>query len=254
VKISVLPVGSKGPQHTVSYIVDDRIAVDAGCLGSVPLDLQRMVSHVFLSHSHLDHIGSLPIFLDNVFDPTSQDAPHLYASESTWHVLDNDIFNERVWPDLRRIAMEEVSFFHGHNITADQTVILDGYKVLSLELSHVIPTFGYAITSKQGETVAIISDTGSLDRIWDRLNQLERLDAVFLDIAFPNRMEWLADKSMHLCPRLVANEVKKLRHDVSWYAIHLKPAFFEEIQAEVRQDLPFFDIVEAGDEITIRSQ
>jgi ribonuclease BN (tRNA processing enzyme) len=254
VKISVLPIGSNGPQHTVAYIIDDRIAVDAGCLGSVPLEVQRKVSHVFLSHSHIDHMGTLPIFLDNVFGPTSQDAPHLYANESTWRVLDSDIFNERVWTDLRRIAMEEVNFFHGHTLNADQTVVLDGYNVLSLELNHVIPTFGYAIESKNGVTVAIISDTGSLDQVWDRLNQLERLDAVFLDIAFPNRMEWLADKSMHLCPRLVADEVGKLRHDVRWYAIHLKPAFFEEIHSEVKQDLPFFDIVEAGDEITIGPQ
>lgn len=250
-KILVLPAGSQGPQHTVSYAIDNQIAIDAGCLGSASLDIQRSISHVFLTHSHIDHIGSLPIFLDNVFDSTSPAAPQIYANEATWAVLYEDVFNERVWPDLRRIALEEVNFFHPHDVAANEAVEVKGYRVLALELNHVIPTLGYVITSRQGETVAIISDTGPTDDVWKRLDELERLDAVMLDIAFPNKMEWLAKKSMHLCPRLAAGEVGKLKRDVRWYGIHLKPAFFDEVRGEMRRDLPFFEVVEAGDEITV---
>lgn len=250
-KILVLPTGPQGPQHTVSYAIDGRIAIDAGCLGMTCLEIQRSISHVFLTHSHIDHIGSLPIFLDNVFDPTSLAAPQVYANEPTWTVLNEDVFNERVWPDLHRIALEEVDFFHPHDIAANQVVEVDGYKVIALQLEHVVPTLGYVVTSQQGKTVAIISDTGPTNDVWERLERLDRLDAVLLDIAFPNRMEWLAEKSQHLCPRLVAGEVAKLQREVCWYGIHLKPAFAEEIEDEMRRELPFFQVVQAGDEITV---
>lgn len=199
----------------------------------------------------MDHIGSLPIFIDNVFDSTSPAAPHIYANETTWTALYEDVFNDRVWPDLPRIALEEVSFFHPHQIATDQSVEVNGYKVLALELNHVIPTLGYVVTSKQGKTVAIISDTGPTNDVWQRLDHLERLDAVLLDIAFPNKMEWLANKSLHLCPRLVAGEVAKLEREVSWHGIHLKPAYAGEIKIEMQAELPFFNLVEAGDEITV---
>ena len=49
-------------QFAMTYIVDDVVAIDAGCLGLLwPLDRQRRVEHVFLSHSHMDHVASLPL-------------------------------------------------------------------------------------------------------------------------------------------------------------------------------------------------
>ena len=58
-------------------------------------------------------------------------------------------------------------------------------------------------------TVAIVSDTSASERIWEVLNELPRLDALFLEVSFPDSMKWVADKAIRpvdpaLAPRLTA--------------------------------------------------
>ena len=51
-------------QFLVSFLVNDAVAIDAGPLGLLAdLDRQRRVRHVFLTHEHIDHLATLPIFL-----------------------------------------------------------------------------------------------------------------------------------------------------------------------------------------------
>jgi phosphoribosyl 1,2-cyclic phosphodiesterase len=57
-------------QFLVSFLINDEVAIDAGAIGLLA-DLQRQqrVRHVFITHEHLDHIATLPIFLENVYEP-----------------------------------------------------------------------------------------------------------------------------------------------------------------------------------------
>ncbi|WP_291982431.1 MBL fold metallo-hydrolase [Candidatus Accumulibacter sp. ACC005] len=50
-------------------LVDDDILVDAGT-GVADLSRSQLacIDHVFLTHSHLDHIASLPLLIDSVSD------------------------------------------------------------------------------------------------------------------------------------------------------------------------------------------
>ncbi len=71
-RVELLPssVPASEAQFLVSFLIDDTVAIDAGSLGLLAdLDRQRGVRHVFLTHEHVDHIASLPIFLENVYDP-----------------------------------------------------------------------------------------------------------------------------------------------------------------------------------------
>ena len=53
--------------RTTSFLIDDNILVDAGTgVGDLTLDEMRKIDHVFLTHSHLDHIAALPLMLDAV--------------------------------------------------------------------------------------------------------------------------------------------------------------------------------------------
>ena len=57
-------------QFLVSFIVNDVIAMDGGSIGFLSdLRRQQKLKHVFITHEHLDHIASLPIFLENVYEP-----------------------------------------------------------------------------------------------------------------------------------------------------------------------------------------
>jgi ribonuclease BN (tRNA processing enzyme) len=63
--------GGIGGYHlrTTSMLVDHDILIDAGT-GVADLSLAELalIDHVFLTHSHLDHIASLPLLIDSVSD------------------------------------------------------------------------------------------------------------------------------------------------------------------------------------------
>ena len=56
-----------GEARTSSFLLDRDILLDAGTgVGDLSIDELRRIDHVFLSHSHLDHVTSLPLLLDTV--------------------------------------------------------------------------------------------------------------------------------------------------------------------------------------------
>ena len=53
--------------RTTSLLVDHDILIDAGTgLSDLPLDELAAIDHVFITHSHLDHIAALPLMVDSV--------------------------------------------------------------------------------------------------------------------------------------------------------------------------------------------
>jgi len=92
VKVALLPssvAGSAGShQFLTSYLINDTVAIDCGSLGfHDDLAAQMRVRHLFLSHSHMDHIASLPVLLENIYDGnadciTAVSGPTLSASPS----------------------------------------------------------------------------------------------------------------------------------------------------------------------------
>ena len=69
-------------------------------------------------------------------------------------------------------------------------------------------------------------------------NSAKNLKALFVSVSFPNNMEEIANVSRHLTPRLLENEIKKLKVTVPIYAYHLKTQFEEEIKQELTTLLP----------------
>ena len=57
------------------------------------------IQHVFLSHSHLDHICTLPFFTKNIFGHTHE-AVEIHALPETLDALRRHLFNDELWPDF----------------------------------------------------------------------------------------------------------------------------------------------------------
>ena len=106
---------SRSRQYVSTYLINGTVAIDAGCLGfwGTPQE-QRAVRHVFLTHSHTDHIASLPIFTENVWTP-SDDCPEIYGSAETLDVVQKDIFNNRIWPDFVALCGNATIPTHARN-------------------------------------------------------------------------------------------------------------------------------------------
>ncbi|MEO8496115.1 MAG: 3',5'-cyclic-nucleotide phosphodiesterase [Planctomycetota bacterium] len=236
-------------QFAASYVIDDHIAIDAGSIGYMSVDAQKRIKHVLISHCHLDHIGSLPIFIDNVYEP-GPDCVIVYGRPSVIACLRESFFNDRVWPDVLRLSREESPFLKFVAIESNKPVELDGVTITPVDLDHVVPTFGFIIDDGES-AVAIVSDTGPTERVWELANANPRLKSVLIESAFPNSMAWLAEKAKHLTPALLRDEYRKLDREVPLIVVHIKPAFYKEVIAELKAlKLPSLEISAPNREYT----
>ncbi len=238
--------GGKHHQILASYIINDTVVLDAGCIGfATSLDVQRRIKHVLLTHSHVDHIASLPIFIDNVYEP-GPDCVTIYGSQKLLTCLSDFVFNDQIWPDMIRLSVEETPFLRLRPFESGESMTVDGVQVTAVELDHIIPTQGFVIADVDS-AVAFVSDTSPTDKIWDVINNTPNLKAVFLEASFPNSMAWLAHKAHHLTPAMFLEETRKLNHDVPIIAIHIKPSHETEIVHELQAlNLPKLQIGEPG--------
>lgn len=233
-------------QYLSSYLVDDVIAVDAGSLGtwSNP-EAQAKVHHVFLTHTHIDHLATLPIFIENVFAP---DTPPVivHGSRHTLEALRCYVFNDVIWPDFIRLSTPRRPFFLINELRSEESLKVEGLQVLPVEVSHNIPTFGYIVTDGQS-TIIFGADSGPTDRIWELCRNFPEPRTVILETAFPNAMADLALVSAHLTPALVKLEVLKMPAVKRIISVHLKVRFRQTIEQELLSSgLPELMIGECG--------
>lgn len=236
-----------------SFRIDGCLAVDAGGLASaLSIEEQCRLDHVLITHSHLDHIKDLAFMADLVIgrrkEPLSvHTAPGIIAA------LRSHFFNNIIWPDFTAIPtraapvirLQQLAPFHEHKVGA--------YDVRALPVTHTVEAMGYVV-SGQGATVAFSGDTGPTELFWEELNQLPRLDALFIEVSFPNSLQAVADVSLHLTPRTLNEELDKLRrNDLPVFLYHLKPAFLKVIEREIaglnRKNL---QVLHDGDVVDIR--
>jgi ribonuclease BN (tRNA processing enzyme) len=170
--------------------------------------------------------------VENAFEGKS-DCLTLYASREVLECCQRDLFNDRIWPDFVALSQGERPFLKLAHFEAGQTVEVDGVRITAVALDHVVPTVGYLVAD-ESSTIGFISDTGPTQAIWDRLNAVPNLKAVFLETTFPNHLTWLATVSKHLTPALAEAELKKLVNPVRAIIVHLKARFQEEIIAELQ--------------------
>jgi cAMP phosphodiesterase len=243
---SAFPPGSAREQYLTTYLINDGVAVDAGSLGLVgcPAD-QARVRHVVLTHAHLDHIASLPIFLDNIYELTPKPVT-IHTSAEVWRALRVSIFNNKVWPDLFRLKRAK-PFFRARTLTAGKTIKVEGLRITPIPVSHAVPTLGLIIEDARA-AIVIPSDTGPTEEIWRRANRKRNLAAVFLELSYPNARDDLGQLAKHLTPATFAEQLRRLTRPVPVYAVHRKPNYLDAIEQELKAlNLPQVSLCGAGE-------
>ena len=239
-------LGDTTLHEAVAFGRDEAVAVDAGSLGLLAdLDRQRRVRHVFVTHEHVDHIATLPIFLENVYEP-GPDCVELLGRADVLDFLHRDVFNGRVWPDFFALSTGADRFVRGTFLTPGTPVERAGLMVTPLPVSHGVDTFGLLVDDGR-VAVAFPSDTGPTAEFWRRLAACPRLAAVFLECSWPESKSALAAETGHLCPSTFAAEVRKLDRDVRWIVVHRKARHAAEIARDLAAlGLPNVEFVRPG--------
>ncbi|HJQ30943.1 MAG TPA: 3',5'-cyclic-nucleotide phosphodiesterase [Pyrinomonadaceae bacterium] len=226
--------GRASPEQRLScFVVDGRVAIDGGSIAVGLSDGERgVVRDVVVTHPHMDHIATLPIYVDDLFG-SLEEPVRVHATEEVCELLARDVFNGTVYPPFqdfhngRTRVMEFVTFRPGEEFRVAHLTLK------AVPVTHIVPTVGLVFTDGE-RTVAFSSDTSATEEFWHLVNREQRVDALLIEASFPNSLAKLAETSGHLTPDALGRELKKLAHrDLEILAVHLKPSFRQQLIAEL---------------------
>lgn len=227
--------GGETPKHrTSAFLVDERLAIDAGSLTSgLDLGLQVKLEAVVVSHAHLDHIRDLATIADN---RAQLGAPPLeiVGTKPTLDVLKKHFFNGLLWPDFSKIPSKHEPTIVYRTLKPEVRMLVAGYGVTAISVSHTIDTSAFVI-DKNGSSMAYSGDTGPTERLWEVLNETKNLRALLMEVSFPNEEQHLATISGHHTPQTLLPDLRKYHRpkDIPILLYHIKPPF----QAAVEKQL-----------------
>jgi len=226
--------GIGGALRTTSMLLDHDILIDAGTgVGDLPVGELALIDHVFVTHSHMDHVTSIPFLVDTV--GWMRDKPiTVHATMQTLDILKRHLFNWKLWPDFTEIPDAEHPVLRYQALALGETVELNGRKITPLPANHVVPAVGFQLDSGRASLV-FTGDTTSNDPLWREVNQIANLRYLIIETAFCNREKDLAIASKHLCPSMLAEELSKLKLPAEIYITHLKPGEIELTMREIEE-------------------
>jgi HD-GYP domain-containing protein (c-di-GMP phosphodiesterase class II)/ribonuclease BN (tRNA processing enzyme) len=229
--------GSKATsQATTCVKVSKHCVIDAGNIiagmGTHVYDIE----HIFLTHSHFDHIIDIP-FLADLFVIKKKVPLKIYGLKETLYNLRQFIFNHHIWPNF-----EEIHLLHSDDFTVkfieihpNQCYEIDGITLTPFKTNHTNGSCGYLIEQNK-HAVLFTSDTYKCQEIWDMLDAYPHIHSLVVDVSFPSSYEQLAHDSKHMTPKILAEELLLCkRKDFRIFPIHLKPTLESTIKYEIKE-------------------
>lgn len=241
IKILGCSGGIGGNLRTTSFLIDDDVVIDAGTgLGDLPLNQMTGIRHIFLTHSHMDHIVALPLLADSMFG--IHDEPIVvHALEKTIKALKSHIFNWVIWPDFSELPNRDKPCISFEPMQPGEVITIRKRQFEMIEVNHTVPGVGYCVSNPRS-TVAFSGDTTTNETLWQRLNAYENLDLLFVESAFANHDLEISRVSKHYCPQLLATDLAKLKHRPQVWLTHFKPGDEDLIYRECVSALPEFSV------------
>jgi len=253
VRIQLLPSTFDSQGHATSeqrltcFLIDECVAVDAGSLALAATSEQRKkIRDIIVTHPHMDHIATLPIFIDDLF-PTLKSPIRIYATQVVIDLLERDIFNWNVYPRFSELKNDYGPVIEYVPIPVAREFKVAHLSVTAVAVNHIVPTVGL-IVSDGRRSVAFSSDTSETVEFWNLINREPSLQALLIEASFPNSMSELAEVSRHFTPASLQRELGKLNHKgVDILAVHIKPAYRQVIIDELNElSIPGLRVMEPG--------
>jgi len=227
-------------EFLTTFIVNGTVAIDAGALGFWgDLDGQRRIGHVFLSHSHADHVCSLPMFVTNTHDRRPRNIV-VHGSPPVLDSLSRDLFNGRFWPDFLRPPGGAPPLLDLDETATGRPCEGAGLRITPIPVDHPVPTNAHLVDDGTA-AVVISTDSAPTHELWRVAARVPHLKAVFLGASFPEEEAALAQLAGHLIPSQVDAELGRIAAGVPVYAVHIKPghrqAVVDQLHALARPNL-----------------
>jgi len=236
--------GNRGKNaFTTSFLLKENLAIDAGNLANGLGDEVIKIEHIFISHSHFDHIVDIPFIMDTEFSKRVNTLK-IYALKDTIDAI-KLLFNDKIWPDFTKISLSNkknsIEFIE---IKENQTFIFDDIKIKSFKVNHSVPTLGFKIT-KNNQNIIISSDTYLCENLLNEINNTKNLKFILLECSFPSNLDKLAKNSKHLTPKLISEMVNKFNKKVKIFFYHFK----QEYKTQIIAELNGFELIQNSNQI-----
>ena len=227
--------GGETPKHrTSSFLVGDSLAVDAGAITSgLSLREQERIQSVLVSHPHMDHIRDLATLADNRCQQGGSTLD-IVGIPATIEALRKHFFNDVIWPDFTKIDAKDGPTVRFVEVQPNEVSDVDGYEVTPVLVNHTVDTSAFIIR-RAHKSIVYGGDTGPTEELWTRINALDDLQAVMMEVSFPNDEAQLAHDSRHLTPETLGAELDKLTHsdELPILLYHIKPTFEQRVLREL---------------------
>jgi len=221
--------------RTTSFLLDDDVLVDAGTgVGDLSLDALARIEHIVLSHSHLDHVVSIPLLADSVMRRRAEAhrPVEVHALPETLAALRQHVFNGVIWPDFTRLPCAERPVLRLVPFAIGDVLELRGKRIEVLTARHTVPAVGFAVDGGASGCWVFTGDTGPNPALWERLRGLKVAHLV-IETAFSDDEHELASISQHLCPAALGRELEGLEGTVDVHITHIKPGESESVMQQI---------------------
>lgn len=226
--------GAEYPGHSSpAFLIDSSLLLDGGTIGScLGEDAQWKIKEILITHSHLDHIKAIPFLADNMIIKNKRHSITLSGIAATLKALRENLLNDKLWPDFTKISAAIEPVIKLRSISPGKSFRVNGYTCTGYLVNHTVPAVGYIVSDRKGRTLLYTGDTGPTEAIWKAAGHST---TVVIEVSFPNGMEALAAKTGHLTAKLMAGEIRKMKHPPERILItHPKPQFMKKILSELR--------------------
>ena len=229
---------------TTSILLNKKNVIDAGHILETLEEFSVELETIWLTHSHLDHIGDIAYVLDDYYTQL-QHPLRIAGRKETIQALKEHFFNNAIWPDFSKIPL-----VHGRGFCIEYMEIECGTKyaigdtefIEPIETDHTVPSCGYIYMQNEA-SILITADTLDIANIIERINSDTSIQALMVECSFPSYLEELAKESKHLTPDLLVKQLESLkRKDLKIYINHIKPVFLNELIQEIEEKMGDFDV------------
>jgi 3',5'-cyclic-nucleotide phosphodiesterase len=219
---------------TTSLLVDDDILLDAGT-GLTALDLDRLlrIDHVFITHSHLDHVAGLALLLDAVQGKRTGPVT-VHATDKVIAALKKHLFNWVLWPDFATIPDAANAVLRWEPLETGSTFELGGRRIASFPVNHTPGSAAYWVRN-DSDGFLFTGDMATTPELWAALKGEQGLSKVIVDCSFVNADSRIAELSLHFCPSTLLADISAVDRAVEFLIYHLKPGHEDLIMRELAE-------------------
>lgn len=222
---------------TTSFQIYKDILVDAGNVINTLGDDALYINHIFLTHSHSDHIIDLPFIVESFFEHRTEPLI-VYGSKETIASLKAHTFNNEIWPDFSKINLvnSQKKALVYQIIEVNKTIQVGPYKFTPIPANHIPGALGFSIIKDNQNGYLISGDTYENAVLWEEINNNPKIKSLIIECSFPSKMKKLAEDSKHLTPSILQEQLKNLkRDDIQIFIYHLKPSSYNQMVKEIKE-------------------